>query len=172
MMAHSDGTKRRVWTSRDLATLREHANEGAAAVAELLGCTPCAVRRAAHRHRVSLRRPGSLRGLVLGQPRGVSLRRDLREDLVHGRVDPEVVAARMQLDEDAELCPSCGHRPIRVASTGLCRCCHLNRLTHGHHEVIAKLTAQRELNRVKQERKRLRDRVAVESAESAGSGLV
>lgn len=154
------GGNKRAWTTRDLAVIREHARLGAAAIAEMLGCTPRAVQNAAHRYRISLRRPGSRRGSVLGQPRGVSLRREIRDDLVTGRVDPEVLAERMRIDDEAEICPSCGSRPIRVRITGLCKVCHTGRLVEGHHESMDEICAQRELNRVKQQAKRMRDRDA------------
>ena len=127
-----------------------------------LGRSPSSVRKAAYRYRISLRRPGSRRGVVLGQPRGVSLRRELREDLASGRVDPTVLARRMRLDEDAELCPSCAARPVRVRQTGLCRVCHLHRLEQAHREALAELEAQRGLWQSRQELKRARDRGAAE----------
>jgi hypothetical protein len=127
-----------------------------------MGRSPAAVKRAASRFRISLRRPGSRRGSVLGQPRGVSLRRSLRADLVGGRVDPEVLARRMQLDEDAELCPLCVARPIRVAATGLCRVCHLRELAAAHREALEELEAQRVLWTARQQLKRARDRAGGE----------
>ena len=45
----------------------------------------------------------------------------------------------------ADLCPSCGKRPIGVKKTGLCGCCHLEALKSAHEEAIAKADAQREL---------------------------
>ncbi len=125
-----------MWTSKDIAYLRKHAGLGPDDLAERLGRSPAAVKRAASRHRISLRRPGSRKGIVLGQPRGVSLRSDIREDLVTGRIDPALFAERLRIDREAELCPSCAMRPITVGSTGLCRVCHLKRLTEAHREAV------------------------------------
>ena len=147
-----------MWTTIDIRYLREHASLGASELATRMGRSPVAVKRAASRFRISLRRPGSRRGSVLGQPRGVSLRRDLRTDLTGGRVDPEVLASRMKRDADAELCPLCVARPIRVAATGLCRVCHLRALAEAHREAIEELEAQRELWTARQQLKRARER--------------
>lgn len=135
----------RPWTTGDLAVLRENASLGAAEVARLLGREERAVRQAAYRHRISLRRRGSRRGLVLGQPRGVSLGAELREDLLSGKVDAAVIARRMAADHDAELCPCCGRRPVRVEASGMCRVCHLEALAAHHLELLAEIQAQREL---------------------------
>ena len=135
----------RPWTTRELTYMREHAGDGARAIAAALGRTEGAVRRAAHSARISLRRAGCRRGAVLGQPRGVSLRREMREGLL---VYGDLIAERMRLDreaEDAQLCPACAVRRIRVSSSGLCRACHLRRLAELHREVLAEREAQREL---------------------------
>ena len=149
-----------MWTTTDIRYLRDHASLGAEEVARRMDRSPAAVKRAASRFRISLRRPGSRRGSVLGQPRGVSLRRQLRADLVDGRVDPEVLASRMELDAEAELCPLCVARPIRVAATGLCKVCHLRELAERHREAIDELDAQRDLWTARQQLKRARDRAA------------
>jgi hypothetical protein len=151
-----------MWTTTDIRYLREHASLGASELAMRMGRSPAAVKRAAGRFRISLRRPGSRRGSVLGQPRGVSLRRELRTDLTGGRVDPEVLATRMRLDADAELCPLCVARPIRVIATGLCRVCHLRELAEAHREAIEELEAQRELWTARQQLKRARERAGGE----------
>jgi hypothetical protein len=151
-----------MWTTTDIRYLREHASLGAEELARRMDRSPAAVKRAASRFRISLRRPGSRRGSVLGQPRGVSLRRSLRSDVAGGRVDAEVLARRMQLDADAELCPLCLARPIRVAVTGLCRVCHLRELAEHHREAIDELEAQRDLWAARQQLKRARDRAGGE----------
>ena len=140
------------WNSAELQTLRAHASEGAAECARILGRSVSSVRQAAHRHRISLRRDGSRAGSVLGQPRGVSLRRDVRDTLVRGRRD-ELVAERMKLDAEAELCPACGHRPQRVPSTGLCLACHLSRLTELYEEATADEAAMQAAWAARQRRK-------------------
>ena len=99
---------------------------------------------------------------MLGQPRDVSLASEIRKDLVSGRIDPEVIALRMQIDAQAELCPACGRRPVRVRATGLCVPCHKRTLIEKHHEAMDELVALREHNRVKQQAKRLRDAVRAE----------
>jgi hypothetical protein len=154
-----------MWTTTDIRYLREHASLGASELAIRMGRSPAAVKRAASRFRISLRRPGSRRGSVLGQPRGVSLRRELRADLARGRVDPEVLASRMKLNADAGVCPLCVARPVRVAATGLCRVCHLRELAEAHREAIEELEAQRELWTARQQLKRVRDRGSRESRE-------
>ena len=148
-----------MWTTTDIRYMREHASLGAEELAKRMGRSPSAVKRAGSRFRISLRRPGSRRGSVLGQPRGVSLRPALRADFACGRVDPLVLAARMRLDAEAELCPKCVALPIRVASTGLCRVCHLRELAEAHREAIEELEAQRALWTARQQLKRVRERV-------------
>ena len=144
------------WTSKELALLRDNATRGARECAKLLDRSLPSVRCTAHRHRISLRRRGSRRGSVLGQPRGVSLRRGLREDLVGPRV-AAAVAARMALDREVELCPYCAARPISVKTTGLCRTCHLHALAEAHREQLTEIEAQRALWQSRQELKRARD---------------
>lgn len=155
--------ERRGWTSRELARLRKHAPLGVAGCAEVLGRSEASVRNAAHRHRISLRREGSRRGLVMGQPRGVSLRKALREELVGGRLDGPM-AERMRLDREAELCPSCAARPIAVPTTGLCGVCHTRALTQAHRDQLLLLEAKRALWTSRQQLKRARDRAAAEEA--------
>lgn len=155
-----------MWTTTDIRYLREHASLGASELASRMGRTPAAVKRAASRFRISLRRPGSRRGSVLGQPRGVSLRRELRADLVSGRIDQDLLAKRLRLDAEAALCPLCAARPIRVASTGLCRVCHLRELAELHREAIEEFEAQRELWTARQQLKRARDRAGGEGEDS------
>lgn len=133
------------WTTGELRILRENAGLGAAEVARLLNRSVSSVRCMALRQRISLRKPGSRRGLVLGQPRGESIGAQIREDVVSGRIDAEILAQRMALIQDAELCPSCGRRPVEVRSTGFCTCCHKDRLTEAHLAEVEKIDAQRAL---------------------------
>ena len=135
----------RLWTTGELRTLRENAQLGAVAVGQLLGRSVNCVRLMAWRQRISLRSTGERRGLVLGQPRGVSLSREIREDLVSGRVDPLLVAERMRVSSEAEICPACGVRPIEVRSTGWCTPCHMGRLTEAHLQELESIDAQRAL---------------------------
>ena len=140
----------------ELRELREHGRLGAGAVALLLGRTISSVKSAASRAGISLRQPGSRRGLVLGQPRACSLRPALRGDLVDGRVDAEAVRRRMDLDHDAALCPTCARRPVE-GRLGVCRVCHLRKLTEAHLGAIEVLDAQRALWASRQCLKRTRD---------------
>jgi hypothetical protein len=141
-----------MWTTKDVAELRALAALGASECARILGRSITSVRCAACRHRISLRRPGSRRGLILGQPRGVSLRRDLREDLVRDRRD-ELLQERARLDAEAGLCPCCGIRPTRVASSGFCLTCHRNHLADLHSELLSDDEAMRRLWVARQARK-------------------
>jgi len=136
----------RQWTTTELAILRREGRQGAVAMAALLDRTIPSVKRAAARHRISLRPAGCRRGLVLGQPRDVSLRRELRDDLVSGRVSAELVAARMKIDEQATVCPACGMRDARPGTaTGWCRVCTLDRLSKVHQQATEEHLAQQRL---------------------------
>jgi len=130
------------WTTGEVKVLRECAHLGADELARRLGRTRPSVKRAAQRYRISLRRPGVRDGLLLGQPRGLSLRRDMREALL---AYPHLLEQRLQMDYEAELCPACAAREISVASTGLCRPCHLRHLAEIHREAIAEQQAKRAL---------------------------
>jgi hypothetical protein len=122
-----------------------------AAAAQELGRSPASVRNAAARFRISLRRPGCRRGAVIGQPRGVSLARGMREDLVSGAVDPVALEKRMRLDVDAPLCPLCGCRTQRPRDPmGWCLPCHLEKLSDGYRQSLAEIEAQRALSNAKQ----------------------
>jgi hypothetical protein len=147
--------KTRPWTTSELAVMRDNAARGAEAVAELLGRSVASVRQAAHRHRISLRKHGSRKGLVLGQPRGVSLRADLRDGLVRDRRD-ELLERRAQADAAAELCPCCGRRPARTRS-GFCAACTTQRITERYEELTADDDALRRLWAARQRRKAILD---------------
>lgn len=155
------------WRGKEIRYIRGHAAEGADKIAEALGRSVASVRSLAQRQRISLRRKGSRGGRVLGQPAGVSLRRGLREDLVSGRVKASVLAQRVALDHEAELCPCCALRPIRVSSSGLCGVCHTTRLAQAHEEALSELEARRDLWTARQRLKRTRD---LEDEETAGAG--
>ena len=152
--------EQRPWTSKELQRLEDNGHLGAVALADLLDRSPGSVRGAAYRSRISLRRKGSRCGSVLGQPRGVSLRRDIREDIVSGRVSDELLARRMQADHDAETCPTCGRRPIRVRTTGRCLVCHREALAAAHLEALEEQDAERAMWSTRQALTRERHRVA------------
>jgi hypothetical protein len=146
------------WTTAEIKLLRANSSLGASALAAMLGRTPASVRRAAVRYRISLRASGERRGLVLGQPRGVSLKRDLRADLARDRRLAELVARNLSLPLDADLCPACARRPITVHSTGLCSVCHLRKLADAHRDAVAEIEARRELLAARQQLHRARDK--------------
>lgn len=146
------------WTTSELAFLRANAALGAAALAALMGRSVGSVKEAARRQRVSLRRSGSRRGLLLGQPRALSL----RELLPVGcdRKTAALVLARQEMDAQAALCPACARRAATVRSSGLCLACHRRRLADDLREVLAERDATRDHWQAKQALKRRRDRAA------------
>lgn len=165
-----------LWTTKEIAYLRENSHLGADAIAKHLNRTPTAVRLKARNMGVSLRRPGSRRGLLLGQPRGTrwvdlgpstssSRLERLRDDVLSGKVHLPALYERIkrQLDEPLlALCPTCTARPVERPQTGLCAVCHLRELARAHRDEDELQTAQRELWRARQERSRA-NRKQVES---------
>lgn len=156
------------WTTKELSRLREVARLGAAGAARTLGRSVHSVKSAAKRHRISLRRPGSRRGRVLGEARGLTLPAEIRDDFLTGTVDAGLVARRVQTDGDAEMCPCCGRRPRRVRATGLCTVCHRERIIERHRECIDELVAKRQVDRLKQQKHRLRSGAELQAAEWLG----
>jgi len=154
--------RQRLWTTGELQFLRDHAQLGADELARRMGRTRYSVECAAGRFRISLRPPGTRTGRLLGQPRGVSLRRDMREALL---AHPDLVAERLRMDHDAELCPFCAVREIAVPSTGLCRPCHMRRLSQAHRDALAERDAGRELWAERQRLHRARAGGAAEPGE-------
>jgi hypothetical protein len=149
------------WTSGELELLRRLAPLGAVRAAQELGRTVWSVRSAAKRHGISLRRQGERRGLILGQPRGVSSSADpriarLRAAVLSGEVDPArvVEVGRASLLPDTPVCPACGVRPVTVSLTGFCRPCHLRALAAGHAHELEVRQAARELDRERQRKHR------------------
>jgi len=130
------------WTTGEIKVLRENAQLGASELARRLGRSRRSVRSAAERVGISLRPPGVRTGTLMGQPHGMSLRRDMREALL---ACPHLLEERARMDRDAELCPSCARRTINVPATGLCRPCHMRHLADAHREALAELHAGREL---------------------------
>lgn len=127
-------------------------------VARLLERTVASVEAEARRQRVSLRRDGERRGIRMGQPRGVKLAdlgNVIAEDVRAGRFDLLVAEREIVTERTAPLC-SCGFHPVQVASTGLCRICHLKRLIEKHREQATVDKAQRELWKARQDKRRAR----------------
>lgn len=127
----------RPWKPRvEYPVLRRLAPEGAEACAEALDRSVASVKHKCAELRISLRRSGSKRGLVMGQPRSVSLASDnrlteLRELVLAGKVDMSAVLERVELSTapDVVICPSCGKRPAQPRSRfGLCAVCHKEEL--------------------------------------------
>lgn len=153
--------------------LRDNATSGAARAAEILKRSVKSVRMQASRQRVSLRRPGCRRGPVLGQPRAVSWMADaasraMRENVLAGVFDVARAESliRDELAGRALLCPACAVRPQTNVRTGLCAVCHAKMLAERHREAIAVLAARRDVVRLRQEKKRLRQAMAAAPAEN------
>lgn len=159
------------WTSSELSQLRRDAHLGADALAALLERSPRAIRSAAQRHRISLRRKGERRGLLLGQPRGIAweelrtlgaslqLLRAIRAEALAGALDLgelDRTVRRLARAINAELCPLCSQRP-QETGTGLCRPCHLRQLAEAHRAVSAERLAERELWQARQDKHRRKD---------------
>ena len=144
------------WNSRAVRILETHASNGATLISEQSEClfgdyrSVDAIKSAAKRHRISLRREGCKRGLILGQPRGVpiaelpDLQRELRERHLAGDTELELLEQRVAHDRRTPppVCPSCGSRLVRVDASGLCRVCHVERLVEAHEERLTELKAQ------------------------------
>lgn len=154
------------WTTREIAELHRVAPLGAETASEVLGRSLWSVRHRAYRSRISLRRPGSRAGRILGQPRGArwasrngsgraALLRVLREDCLAGRADMARIERRIRLlARGAPLCPGCASRPQEIAATGLCEDCHLDRLAWGHRMERERTQVWREVDRERQRKHR------------------
>jgi hypothetical protein len=150
------------WTTSDIRIMRANAHHGAAYLADLLGRSIASVRAQAKRQRISLRPPGRRSGTVIGQPRGVSWTqterdREMREHVLARKFRVGAAERRIQAEVRglATWCPRCTRRQVSVRMTGLCGVCHMKMLTEQHREEIEAIEAQRQLNRVKQQKKRL-----------------
>lgn len=151
----------RPWTSTEVQEMRRMAPLGAEAVAEVLERSVRSVRQQAHRLRISLRRTGERRGMILGQPRGRTLDPALREAVIAGVADP----ARAESLGIAKVlgrsdCPACGTRPAEVASSGFCQRCHLEALALGHAMEADTAAAQRKVDRERQRKSRSKRKAA------------
>jgi hypothetical protein len=124
---------------------------GAKSLARDLGRTVASVKSKARELGISLRIPGSRHGLLLGQPRTISLASasrigDVMRLVANRRIDMEVVLERMRLDAIGELavCPHCGKRPAVVKRTGLCGTCHKALLIEHLNDELATYEAQQQ----------------------------
>lgn len=159
----------RPWTTAEIATLRRLAPLGAQAVSQELTRPVWSVRKQAQRLRISLRRDGERRGLILGQPRGskaypiqrLRFLRQLRTDILAGRVDVARMERRVRAITRGEpLCPECARRPVEVEQTGLCEDCHLDRLAWAHAMEADRVEKDRQLLRERQRKSRAKRREA------------
>lgn len=162
------------WTSSEIMKLRNNANLGAEACAAILGRSVKSVKHKAARERISLRRPGERRGLLLGQAKngswmdqatGISEVRlaKIREEAIAGTLDLGDLERRI-IDAvkrpNRPLCPWCGSRPQERATTGLCDPCHYRELARQHREHAERAAARRELDAARQQASRARRRDA------------
>jgi hypothetical protein len=147
------------WTSNEPGVLRKYAGLGARAILAMLNETraadcphaaPLTLRAVycmAHKPRVSLRREGSRRGRRMGIPRCMRIR-DLgqhADDVRNGTLDLVKIEQRIAADvKHPTPCPSCGKRPQRNPTTGLCGVCHLNHLSAALQERAVENAARRE----------------------------
>lgn len=163
----------RSWTSGEVVILRQNAHLGAEKVATLLDRSVVSVKRKAQKERISLRRPGSRTGLLLGQPRRQSwakakvsgidptLLATLRAGAIDGTLDLGNLEARVRdavLNRHRPLCPWCSRRPIERKTTGLCEPCHWRELARAHRDSIERDAARRDLDAARQEASRARRR--------------
>ena len=162
------------WKGSEIRYLRGHAREGAAAIAAHLSAlraaekapratlTVKAVTRQAERMRIALRRPGSRRGRMLGQPRGESWvagpSSALRQAALEGALDLTLAEGRIaaELGGQAPVCPSCGMRPAWHTKTGLCIVCHKKRLAEQLRQQTSEAEAERDYQSAKQQAHRTR----------------
>jgi len=163
-LRHQAVDEKAPWTTREIDKLRRLAPLGAAEISGMMGRTERSVRQMAHRMRISLRMPGQRRGLLLGQPRGVSFveavvrhpdLEGIREAVFAGDADIERMDRRVQLTANgAPLCPSCARRPQEIERTGLCEDCHTRELAHAHAMESDRAEADRHLDRERQRKHR------------------
>lgn len=156
------------WCTRhEIPLLRALAGDGLtpAEVHEFIPThSPNAIRQKGYAIGLSWRRKGSRRGLVIGQPRSVSLASHartaaLRELILSGKVKPRVILARLALSvrTDAAWCPSCGKRPSHPASRfGLCPICHKEVLVEIQEEELVTIEAHKGQQNVWQKKSRAR----------------
>jgi hypothetical protein len=148
----------RPWTSSEIKTLRSRADQGAPMLAALLDRTPESVRSQAKRSRVSLRRRGENRGILMDQARGVSLAKTLRRDLLDANLVGEGDVEFRIRESRGELCPECGQRPQGGSQAakrwGLCEVCSTKILIRRHVDVQDLQKSMRDLAAARQQRHR------------------
>lgn len=160
----------RPWTSADIDFMRRNNSQGALWIALQLGRTVRSVKAAANRNRISLRRSGERRGLLLGQRRDESLAdlrqvglndpQAIRDAVVDGRLDLADVERQIQAltaGDVPPICPACGVRNVDRA-VGWCSPCYARQLAAAHRDQVDRLEAQRDLDAARQAKARSRRR--------------
>lgn len=158
----------RPWTSADVDFMRRNADSGALWIALQLGRSVGSVKACANRNRISLRRKGEARGLVLGQPRaeswrslrdrGVSNPTRIRQSIIEGELSLEEVEDRLRAiasGREAKICPACGVRQVDRQS-GWCTPCYTRELARAHRDATDRIEARRELDAARQGKSRAR----------------
>lgn len=161
----------RPWTSSEILKLRNNANLGAEAVAAILGRSVKSVKHKAARERISLRKPGERRGLLLGQAKDTAWMdqqvisptrlKEIRDQAISGELDLGALERRIReavLRPHRPLCPWCSTRPVERQTTGLCEPCHLRELARAHREEAERASARRDLDAARQQASRARRR--------------
>lgn len=161
------------WTSTELATLHQHAHQGATTCALLLGRTTKAVRRQAERQRISLRTPNNRQGILLGQPTHTTtsaLATDAPNPTLIHHINQQIRDGQLPATIQTEahkiatghypICPACARNYANHPTTGTCRSCYLRALAEAHHQHHDEQAAQQELWTARQQAKRRRDRHA------------
>lgn len=159
-------SRQKSWTTEEIRIMRNSANLGLESVAMILDRSPESVKQAAKRYRISLRKPGSQGGLLLGQPRGRAWMKQLgmdparlaaiRQEAIEGEIDLAELEERIreQMQNSAAICPRCVQRSIERTSTGLCEPCHIALLAQAHRDEAFRRQARRDLDAARQEKSR------------------
>lgn len=157
------------WTAQEIVVLRSQAHHGAEFISKALGRSIASVKRQAQRHRVSLRKAGETRGLILGQPAGVKWAEQvragvplerltmIREQILAGEVDMATLERKAREAVEGKpkpTCPACGQRPIERSTTGMCEVCHWQYLARAHRDEADRADARRRLDAARQEKSR------------------
>lgn len=124
----------RAWTLQELRVIKAYAPMGAVVIASVLERTPQAVRHVAALNGISVTDTGKdvdTQAVTLG------------------------LAERLRETPGLSVCPMCGKRFARMKS-GLCRCCHLDRLLDLHQERLDEEIRLRKLNKARQDKRRMR----------------
>lgn len=133
------------YTTAEEAAIRDLAELGSKAVAQILDRDVESVQRKASRLGISLKKKSQ-----------ISVR------FLSGR---EIDA--ISRHSEALLCPACG-KAFSVASSGLCGLCHLEYLTDEHRQAYRRLVLEREYNVAKKQLSRKRKELGVRAPGRGG----